>query len=170
VPFFLRAANRRRWDWESSDDFSWLPAGEIPASPFGDLSPSADSALSVWLVDDDQSNFNRVVAALAAGRKHLDKFDYLLMEERTLVDLGVQVESRAEPCPDEDASARWHRNVIRLTASQLRALVLHIHATGHVRRLLKPAVESILREAVASNRLNLSRVEPSLLDSLTSSG
>lgn len=167
MPFFLRAANRRRWDWESSDDYRWLPAGEIPASPFGDLSPSVESALSVWFVDDEQLNLRRVVGALAAGRKHLDKFDYLLIEEQAVVDLRLQVEAKAEPCPDQDASARWHHNVTRLTESQLCGLVRHIQATGRVARMLKPDVENILKEAVAENRLDPARVDKSLLDALT---
>lgn len=165
MSFLLRGANRRRWDWDSSD-FSWLPTGEIPGAPFGDLAPSAASALSVWLVEDDESNLERIVAALAAGRKHLDKFDYALIDEQALVELGIQIEAKEELCPDEEASARWHRNMVRLTSAHLNALVLLIHSRGRLERLLKPQVESILRAAVASGRLDLSRIDKDLLASL----
>lgn len=158
-------ANKRRWDWSSSD-FSWLPPGETPAAPFGDLAPSTASALSVWLLEDDESNLDRIVAVLAAGRQHVDKFDYALIDERALGKLGIQIEAKAEPCADDEASARWHRNIVRLTSADLNALVRLIHSRGQVKRLLKPQVEAILTDAVASGRLDLSRIEKRLLDSL----
>lgn len=165
MPSLLRVANRRRWDW-SSPDLSWLPAGEIPAAPYGDLSPSADSMLSVWLVEDDESNLHRVVAALTSGRKHLDKFDYALVDAGALAELGIRLEAKAEPCPDQDASALWHRNMIRLTGAHLNALVRLIHSSGHLRRILRPEVEAILKDALASGRLDRSRVDSGLLESL----
>lgn len=165
MPSLLRVANKRRWDWNSSD-FSWLPPGEIPAAPFGDLAPSTASALSVWLIEDDESNLDRIVAALAACRKHLDKFDYALIDERALVELGIQMEAKAEPCPDQEASERWHRNMVRLTSAHLNALVNLIRSSGQLKRLLKPQVEALLKEAITSGRLDLSRIERGLLDSL----
>lgn len=165
MPSLLRVANKRRWDW-TVEDFHWLPAGTIPAAPFGDLAPSSTSALSVWLIEDDESNLNRIVAVLAAGRKHLDKFDYAVVSDRALAEIGIRLEAKAEPCPDNDASARWHHNMIRLTSADLQALVQVIHTQGQLKRLLKPQVQAILRTAVASGQLDVSRVEKGLLESL----
>lgn len=120
----------------------------------------------MWLLEDDESNLDRIVAVLAAGRQHVDKFDYALIDERALGELGIQIEAKAEPCADDEASARWHRNIVRLTSSDLNALVRLIHSRGRLRRLLRPQVEAILTNAVASGRLDLSRIEKRLLDSL----
>jgi hypothetical protein len=155
------SSNKRRWDVES-----WVPPGDIPAGPFGDLAPSPTSALSIWLIDQDLSNLDRIVAALAAGRNHLDKFDYVLVDERAVLQLQVEIEARAEKCPDEEASAQWHRNMIRLTGSQLNALVRLIYSSGLKRRILEPDVEAIIRSALQRGHLDRSRVNKELLASL----
>ena len=86
--------------------------------------------LSVWHVEDDESNLPRIVAALASGRQHVDKIDCALIDEPSLLALGIRVEAAAEACADEEASLRWHRNLIRLTASHLHDLVLLIPGDG----------------------------------------
>lgn len=143
-----------------------MPQGDIPAGPFGDFAPSPTSALSVWLVEQDQSNLNRIVAALAAGRTHLDKFDYVLVDEQAVLELQLSIEAQAEKCPDEGASAQWHRNMIRLTGSQLNALVRLIYSSGLKKRILKPDIEDIIRNALERGYLDRSRVNKDLLGSL----
>ena len=160
---FLRASsNKRRWDSEG-----WVPEGDIPAGPFGDLAPSPTSGLSVWLVEEDQSNLSRIVAALAGGRNYLDKFDYVLIDEQSVLELQLEIEQRAERCADEDASARWHRNMVRLTGSKLHALVRLIYSRGLKKRVLKPDVEGILRNALDQGHLDRFQVNENLLTSLT---
>jgi hypothetical protein len=168
VPLLLRLSNnKRRWDWTPTDP-PWLPADDVPGAPFGDLVPSTTSELSMWIVEDGDSNLHRIVAALAAGRKHLDKFDYLLIERQTLVDLGLVIEPREELCPDPDASTRWHCNVLRFSASRLTALVRVIHSSGRKERLQKPQVQRILDAALTAGHIDRSRLEQSLLDDLAS--
>jgi hypothetical protein len=94
------------------------------------------------------------------------KFDYALLDEQMIEQLGIQLESRAEACPDQEASGRWHRNMVKLTGANLNALVQLIHTHGQLGRLLKPQVLAALKDAVASGRLDLSRVEKGILESL----
>jgi len=131
------------------------------------VSPSTDSALSVWLVEDDQSNLERVVGVVAAGRRHVDKFDYALVEESAIRGLGIEIQRSPEACPDEEASRRWHHNVIRLTATNLNAIVQLIRSEGRVERVLKPRVEAIIRNGMDSGQINPARLQKSLLDSLS---
>jgi hypothetical protein len=162
VPFLLRRSDdKRRWDAPS-----WLPAGESPAAPFKDLSTTHASQLSVWSIDDERSNLNRIVAALAASRDHIDKFDYFLIDERDAAGLRIEIETRAERCADEEASRLWHRNMLKLTASQLHGLVRSAYATPRTGRILEPIVESMLRAGIGSSQLQRALVNSTLLQSL----
>ena len=96
----------------------------------------------------------------------MDKFDYMLIDEGELSRLGISVERKAERCPDADASARWHCNMVRITGTHLNALVHLVRTRGILKRFLRPDVETILREAASSGLLDLSQVEEGLIGSL----
>lgn len=99
MSFYLRGLNnKRRWDKSTNPD--WLSSPDIPVHPLADLLPKlGDHALSLWHVESDKSNLKRVVAAMAAGRERLDKFEYalfpeefpviLLMSLRTTIGIGI---------------------------------------------------------------------------------
>ena len=162
MPFLLRGpSDRRGWDPRP-----WVPEGDIPAGPFYDFRPSPTSQLSVWVVQDDQSNLNRIVAALAAGRDHVDKFDYVLVDEREAADLRVRMELREERCADQAASALWHRNMLELTATQLNGLVRCVFAARRTGRVQEPDVEALIRGGVVAGQIDRARVHPKLLESL----
>ncbi|MDO8475726.1 MAG: hypothetical protein Q7W02_05935 [Candidatus Rokubacteria bacterium] len=165
MPYLFRSINKRRWDWGAGDP-SWLPPGAVPAAPLGDLAPTPSSALSLWWIADDKSNVGRVVAALAAGRQHLDKYDYALIEEGAVRGLGIKVESAPETCPDQDASNRWHHNLLELTADKIFALVGLIKSTSELDRLLAPDVERLLKEGLESGFLDESKVHSKLRERL----
>jgi len=165
VPYLFRSINKRRWDWGAGNP-PWLSPGAVPAAPFGDVAPSPSSALSLWWIADDKSNVRRVITALAATRQHVDKYDYALIEETEVRALGIKVEQAPDPCPDQDASNRWHHNLIELTADSLFSLVGLIKRIGELDRLLAPEVEELLKEGLDSGRLEISRVNPKLRESL----
>lgn len=161
MPFLFRTVRKPRWTWEPGQP-PWLPPDETPAAPFADVSPSAESILSVWRIDDDESNLHRVVAALASGREHPDKIDCALIDEPDLLRLGIRVEAAPDPCADQEASDRWHRNLVHLTGSKLASLVLLIRdqgRVGRIRRFQEPLVVSLLQEGLDANRIDSSKVK-----------
>jgi len=167
VPYLLRSINKRKWDWSAGNP-PWLIGDAIPAAPFGDVSPSADSELSVWWVPDDKSNVHRVVTAIAAGRQHPDKFDYALIEEGALRELGFVLQQVAESCPDPQASEQWHHNLKQLTADDLRRLVDLIKRTAELDRVQGPQVKKLLTAALDARRLDETKVNSKLLEVLRS--
>jgi hypothetical protein len=72
MPFILRTIRKDRW--YRIEDVPWLEEGDIHADPLADLNTKANE-LSVWLIEDDRSNLNRVVSALAATRTHISNLD-----------------------------------------------------------------------------------------------
>src|SRR5437899_11265127 len=165
MPYLFRSINKRRWDWSDGNP-TWLAAGAIPAAPFGDVSPSPDSELSLWWIPDDKSTVHRIVTALAAGRQHPDKFDYALIDETTLRELGFMLRQVPESCPDQDASNQWHHNLTQLSANDLRNLVNLIKSTAQLERVQGPQVKTLLTTALDAGVLDEAKVNPKLRESL----
>lgn len=72
MPFLLRAIRKaKRY---KNPDLSWLGQDELQADAMQDLKTDSNS-ISVWHIVDDQSNKERIVAALAATRQYAVQFD-----------------------------------------------------------------------------------------------
>jgi hypothetical protein len=50
-----------------------------------------EGTLSVWHIEDDRSNLDVVIAALAATRQNVDKFEYGLFDQEIADRLGIKV-------------------------------------------------------------------------------
>jgi len=74
MPRLIRRIRKARWTLQA-----WLGEGELPSDVFLDLN-SKDNTLSLWLVEDDNSNLNRVLAAMAAQGSP-DAFDYAVLDK-----------------------------------------------------------------------------------------
>jgi hypothetical protein len=80
VPLLLRGIRKRRWSTDTTDkSISWLSNGEIQSDALGDLNTS-NNTLSVWYVEDDQSNLDQVITALASNRDAISNLDYVLFD------------------------------------------------------------------------------------------
>jgi hypothetical protein len=84
MPFFLRTIRKARW--YNVEGVSWLEKGDIQADPLADLNTKGNE-LSVWLVENDRSNLEQVVTALAATRTDISNLDYALLDVRLLPEL-----------------------------------------------------------------------------------
>jgi len=118
VPLILRIVRKTRWEGEKP---SWLEKGEFHAEPLGDFMTSANS-LSAWRIEDDQSNLQRVITALAANRARVANFDYVLFDGELLTVCHIKVEHTKGDSPDEEVNA-WHFDLIELSAQKLVKLV-----------------------------------------------
>jgi len=77
MPLYLLMINKRKWD---RLNVPWLKPNQIQADPLGDLRIN-EGALSVWHIEDDESNLDLVIAALVATRQNFDKFEYGLFDQ-----------------------------------------------------------------------------------------
>ena len=115
MPLILRMSrNKNRW---CEDKPSWLKNHEIHADPLADFVTTKNS-LSVWRIEDNKSNLQRVIAALAAIRDSIDKFDYVLFDEKLLKECDIKVELTEGNSPDQEANA-WHYDLLELSAQKL---------------------------------------------------
>lgn len=135
-----------------------LETGDVQADAVSDLR-TRYNALSVWLVPDDRSNVNRVVAALAAGRMSLTKLDYALINLRVLEDLHFRVVRASGESSDNHANDLWHRDVTGLTGMKLVKLAATLQEQAEFVRVQRSdvrfGIEASIREGfIDPNQLN----------------
>jgi len=122
VGFLLRKLDKRtRWNKEEvMRKFSWLQ-NEITADCITKELETNDCALSFWMIDDQKSNLERVIAALAANRPNLAEVDFGLIDIQLLIDSGFNIDTNPGDTAD-DAANNWHRDVSQLSGKKLNQL------------------------------------------------
>src|SRR5215813_14154600 len=85
MPLLIKLDNKRMWDRPE-----WLPVGEVPAEAVQDFRVDGNE-LSLWYVEPDGSNLDRVLAAIAANRQHVDKIDYAVFEDAVVERCGLTI-------------------------------------------------------------------------------
>jgi hypothetical protein len=148
VPYLLRVITKSRW----YRVFDWVPPETVQADALRDLS-TQNGALSVWEIDDDQSNLERVLAALAATRPSIQNIDFLLVDRQVVTDLGIVIESNHGDTPDPQANRRWHRDLIYLTAPLLAGLAVACRLRGYSMRRLEKQVRGLIVAGVRTDEL-----------------
>lgn len=159
MPYFLRVIRKPRWYLERA--LAYLDTGQFPADPLADLN-TQDNLLSVWHVEDDQSNLARIVTALAANRERLDKLDYALIDHLKVQELQMKVERSSGGTPDRIAND-WHRDICELSALNLTDLAKAILPERDKRhRVSAKEIQQRIREAIQSGRIDTDRLKPQL--------
>lgn len=127
---------------------------------------TSGNLLSVWIIDDDRSNLNRVIAALAAGRDFLDKLDYALIDAAAIEDIGVYFNQAAGNTPDKGANQRWHQDLAGLTGRRLVALAAKMHGSN-MTRIPKKGVRDLILESIASGFVARESLKDKLRENLS---
>lgn len=162
MPLILRKIRKRRWD--ESEDLAWLAEDDIPADPLGDLSTTFN-ALSVWYIEEDRSNLDRVVAASAAGRERLDVLDYALFDQELLSQINIKIKESPGATPDVEAN-EWHRDLVELSAAKLVNLAKVMLRNAERRRRLPKELDQLIAKAVASGRIDKERLSQRIRDEI----
>ncbi len=130
MALLLRTVRRGRWVGALGHD--WLEEGDVAADPLADLRTS-ENTLSVWQVDDDKSNLLRIVAAFASTRDTFANFDFALVQEEVVADLGIEIR---------------HTNGLARLAKQMVA-------KSETRRIPLKQVKQLIEDAVNSNQIDV---------------
>ena len=116
----------------------------------------------MWYVDNNESNLDQIIAGNAATRDHADKFDYVLFPENLLGEAGVKVEDAPGNSKDEDANAKWHRDLVEVSATKLVRLVELVSRHGKISRTSEREVISLIRKSVERGSIEKSRLHENL--------
>lgn len=146
-----------------------LRRGDVQADAFYDLRTSGN-ALSVWLVQEDQTNLNRIVAALAAGRDSLAKLDYALIDKQALDSLRIQVVQKKGVSCDDRANDLWHQDLTDLSGTKLIKLAAMIQAQAKAKlvRVSKSRVGDFIAASIKEGFIDPDRVDDRIKKKLPS--
>jgi hypothetical protein len=146
MPLLVKLDNKRLWDRPE-----WLPSGEVPAEALRAFSAEGNE-LSAWYIEPDQSNMDRILAALAANRQYIEKIDYALFEEILVGNCGIALKKTRGAVPDEYAAQVWHRDLVELSGRKLLCLAESI-STSSPQRKSMPAIRQLLLDAAKSGQI-----------------
>lgn len=164
MAFVLRKIRQTRWETEEGVGLVTLES--IPSDPLGDLQTSGGK-LSLWVIEDDHSNLERVIAALASTCSSLSNFDYALFDMEVLDGLGLAYEHVDGASPDHVANVKWHRDLVGLTGMQILRLAERIWSTSERRRVGEREVGRMIASSVEASHLNASQVSSGVLKHLS---
>jgi hypothetical protein len=154
----------RKSKWYRHDGVKWLTADGLQADALTDLRTEGN-ALSVFLIQDDKSDLNRVVAAIAASADHLSSFDYALFDESVIRDANLKVVNRPGATPDPIVNSSHHRDLIELTTESVLILVNAIRDAPRERKL-PGEIRKLLANAISEGNLSIEKLTPHLRESL----
>ena len=159
--FLLRSIRKAKW--YKNLGVPWLSDVELQADALSDLTTSAN-CLSVWQVEDDFSNLNRVVAALSSKRNVLVNFDYALINQELLTSLEVKIKQSLGDTPDLDANAKWHWDIYELSVSTLVRIANFIHKSANIERVMPNDVAKAISISLRANTFDLNKIDQKLLN------
>lgn len=157
MPQFLLRITKRKWD---KLNVQWLRPNDIQADPLGDLS-IIDGTLSVWYIEDDRSNLDLIVTALAATRERFDKFEFGLFDQNVVDLVDVLVKIKPGDTPLENAN-HWHRDLTELTIDKATTLVKTIFNGLEKKRLFAETITDRILGAVHAGDINLQKVNKTM--------
>lgn len=149
MPLLLRTVRENRW--YKAPAAAWLERGDVPADPIGDLATS-QNALSVWLVEPDRSNLERVVRAVAIGKQKVDSAGWVIFDSDLLGPLGIGMVEAPGGTKDEAANA-WHRDLVDLSGNKLIALAKTILERGESGTIPKKRIAQLIEDGIRNNEL-----------------
>lgn len=160
MPLVLRKISKSRW----FVDKPWLQLHDLNADAAKDLATS-DGTLSIFLIDGDKSQLDRVIAALSANGNKPDNVDYALVDLQLLTALGFKTEETPGATPDSEVNA-WHRDVVDLSIMKLLRFALLIRDQAERNRVPRPKVIKLVKEGITAGYLDQNRISVTYLQKI----
>lgn len=154
MSFLLRKIRKNKW--YKTEDIAWLLPGEFQSDPLGDLA-TTENKLSVYCVEDDCSNLERVVSALAANCDKIANFDCILFEKTILNNIGIKSVPTKGDTPDEIVN-NCHLDLVELSAFKLVDLAKQALNKGRVERFLSQRVTELLGDSIQKGYINKAKM------------
>lgn len=120
------------------------------------------------MLEEGETNLERIIAAMAATRQNLDYYDVAVFPEEILTRVGIKCEENFGATPDVGANSKWHMNLVELSTSKVSELANAINTHDDLRRFRKKEVKRILQESLDNGFVERAQVNPSILTKLDS--
>ena len=147
-------------NWDPKGEFSkYLPPGHAPADALLDLR-TRGNALSVWQIDDQESNLERVLAAMVSTGEHLQTTSYLIVDMQHITQLRFSLIKSTGDTHDAEANDKWHFDLTKLSASDLATLANTMLSQGKTDRRNPKALAAMLRNSVQQKFVDDAKLNP----------
>jgi hypothetical protein len=155
VPLLIRKIKKRKWDKPEASPGA--PDSPVPAEPIADFC-TVNNEISVWHIEEDQANLERVITALSANTDFVSNFDYAIFDAQIVLDLALELKATPGGSPDDEANQKWHRDIVVATADNLCALVKSIYGQCAKERISEADIRSNLKKAIESTQIAVARL------------
>lgn len=145
----LRKVKQNRW--YKADAQPLLEVGDVPADPLGDLN-TTQNKLSVFQVDENRSNVERIARALAIGGQRLDNVGYVLFDASLLEKASIELDPTDGATVDSVVN-KCHADLINLTGNKLVTLTRLILLEGESDTILRKRIIELVEEGLGSKEL-----------------
>jgi len=165
VAYALRIINRNRWGI-NSEDYPGKERRDVPAVTLLDLAVK-NNELSVWVVDAQRENLQRLMGTLSANRTSLDVIDYVLFGLDIFEQLEIYTQNTEGDTLDTYAN-RWHLALLHLTATQVSDLAVRIwySSTTEIKRYTSSQVTEFIIQSIRDNYFALDQLNPGLQETI----
>jgi hypothetical protein len=154
MPVLLRKIRLNRW--LKPDDLSWLPPGEIQADPLGDLATTKND-LSVWEIDDEQSNLDAVLVAYSLTTQRIDDLAYRLINVDDIVAIHIEIKNTEMPTKVKGVG-EFHRDLSSLSATKLIETAKLLMDKGKTGQILSKRIFELIDIYISSGHLDKSKL------------
>ena len=130
---------------------------DLQADALADLN-TTHNKLSVWQVQENLSNLDQIITALAANCDKVSKLDYLIFDSQILQ--ALQIEDK--PTPGESghyAANKWHVDLADLSALKLVRLAKSLLDDSTIDRKQEKEVLRLVVKAVQVGELQLGKLQ-----------
>lgn len=164
MPLVLRATRSNIiWD-KSANEYSWLEKNDIAADAVTDLE-TRENDLSIFVINDDLSQLDRCLSALAANRMRLKPLDYILFDTRVIDQLQLETNDLEGNLRDKEVN-KLHRNIIKLSANKLIKLSNIIMDSCIPNRILDDQVADIIVNSITNKWIEEKSINEKLLEDI----
>lgn len=163
MPFLLRIIRRSKWYGAADAVESAL--SDFPADPLADLN-TKENKLSVWYVDEDKSNLERIAAAIGAKRDSLAPLDYALFDYDLLSNMKIELTRSDGDTRDKHVNEAWHRDLIELSALALVDLARELAKLSHMDRIPEKKIKQLIVAGVTNEQIDRSKIRDKFLAEL----
>ena len=153
MPYLLRKLDRKAAFYPQES----FRQGDVQADALYDLRTSGNR-LSIWHIQSDRDNLNRIIAGMAAKRDSLDKFDYALIDQRQLGRLSIEIVPSQGGSFDNYANKLWHHDLLDLSGLKLVELANTIQEFAFLERATKSHVRQLINDSIDSGFINQNRI------------
>jgi hypothetical protein len=154
MAYLLRKIRKNRW--YKTEELTWLPENELQADALDDLRTKSNE-LSVFHIDQDTSNLNRVVAALAISFDDPSNFDFALLNEETMSEMGIKWKRSPGALSDKEVN-NWHSDLYELSDSRLLELARTIKTKAIIERRDYAEVLNIVATSLGDGHIDRSKI------------